>query len=202
MAIGEKITAVMEACRFMPKDAENTFQHYKYTTAAGMFAKINTELVNQGLFTQTKLSLVDFRDAQNAKGGNEKHAVVQATITITDPASGEKVEFIGLGSGQDNGDKSIMKANTAALKYAYVGGLCIAMSDDPESDSNFTYQPDPKPQPAKKNGGDFAGKCSACGKSITQKVADYSTKYFGKPLCMDCQPKKNKNGGSSSAEPF
>jgi len=27
-------------------------------------------------------------------------------------------------------------SNTAAIKYAYVGGLCIAMSDDPEADTN------------------------------------------------------------------
>ena len=202
MAIGEKITAVMEACRYMPKDAENTFQRYKYTTAAGMFAKINAELVNQGLFTQTKLALVDFRDAQNAKGGNEKHAVVSATVTITDPSSGEHVEFVGLGSGQDNGDKAVMKANTAALKYAYGGGLCIAMSDDPESDSNNTYQPEPQPAKKNGNGNTNAATCANCGKGISAKVADYSTKYFGKPLCMDCQPKKNKNGGSNSAEPF
>ena len=195
MAIGEKISAVMEACRYMPKDAVNNFQNYRYTTAAGMFAKINAELVAQCLFTQTKLSLVDFRADTDAKGGIVKHAVVSATVTITDKETGEHVDFIGLGSGQDNGDKAIMKANTAALKYAYVGGLCIAMSDDPESETNTTYQPEPKAQPAKKNGYDYVAKCASCGKGITQKVADFSQKKFGKPLCMDCQK-------SGSAEPF
>ena len=201
MAIGDKILTVMEACRFMPKDATNSYQNYRYTSAASMFAKINAELVAQGLFTQAKLSLVDFRDDQNAKGGNEKHAVVSATITITDPATGEHVDFTGLGSGQDTGDKAVMKANTAALKYAYIGGLCIAMSDDPESDSNATYQPEPTPKappPRKYDYSPANDKCAACGKGITQKVADYSQKKFGKPLCYDCQ----KDGGTSSATPF
>ena len=191
MAIGTKIVAVMEACRYMPKDAENTFQHYRYTTAAGMFAKINEAMTSQGLYTQVELSLLDLRDVTTSKGNAEKHAVVSAKITITDSETGEQVTFTGIGSGQDAGDKSLMKANTAALKYAYIGGLCIAMSDDPESDSGNTYQP--TPPPPKKQNGDIVGKCEKCGKAVTAKVADYSQKKFGKRLCYDCQPKSNGN---------
>lgn len=32
-------------------------------------------------------------------------------------------------------------------------------------------------------------KCTCCGKTITQKVAEYSQSKYGKPLCMDCQKK-------------
>ena len=92
-----------------------------------------------------------------------------------------------------------MKANTAALKYAYIGGLCIAMSDDPESDSNTTYQPTPPKSNGKPKSNDteLVGKCEQCGKGVTQKVADYSQKKFGKKLCYECQ-----KGSASSAEPF
>lgn len=190
MSIGTKIVAVMDACRHMPKDAENTFQHYRYTTAAGMFARINEAMVSQGLFTQVELTLLDLRDVTTSKGNAEKHATVSAKITVTDSETGEQVTFTGLGSGQDAGDKSAMKANTAALKYAYIGGLCIAMSDDPESDTGNTYQPTPPPK------ADIAGKCEKCGKAVTAKVADFSQKKFGKRLCYNCQPK------ADNANPF
>ena len=201
MGIGAKLVNVMEACRYMPQDGYNSFQRYKYTTAAGMFAKINEAMTEQGLFTQVESTLVDLRDATTSKGNAEKHAVVKVKITVTDSDTGEAVAFEGLGSGQDGGDKAVMKANTAALKYAYIGGLCLAMSDDPESDTNITYQPPPR-QPEPKtpaNVSAIADKCANCGKGITQKVADFSTKKFGKPLCMDCQ--KNNNAKTESA-PF
>lgn len=193
MSIGQKMTAVMEACRYMPKDAENTFQHYRYTTAAGMFAKINEALSAQGLYTQVELTLLEMRDATTSKGNAEKHATVSAKIIITDSETGETVTFTGLGSGQDAGDKATMKANTAALKYAYIGGLCIAMSDDPESDTGNTYQP---PAPPKKSNGEIVGKCEKCGKAVTAKVADYSQKQFGKRICYDCQNKIKGNNNN------
>ena len=31
--------------------------------------------------------------------------------------------------------------------------------------------------------------CSDCKKTIPKVVADYSLKWYGKPLCRDCQPK-------------
>ena len=193
MSIGTKLVAVMEACRYMPQDGFNSFQKYKYTTAAGMFARINEVMTEQGLFTQVESTLVDLRDATTSKGNAEKHAVVKVKITVTDSETGENVIFEGLGSGQDAGDKAVMKGNTAALKYAYIGGLCIAMSDDPESDTNTTYQP-PRKVESKPNGNGSAivDKCADCGKGIIQKVADYSAKKFGKPLCMECQKKNSE----------
>ena len=203
MSLGTKMAEVARQCRYMPKDGYNSFQKYKYTTAAGLLAKVNEAMTEQGLYTSTKVELLDLREAQTSKGNAEKHAVVKVTITIRDSVDGqESVTFEGLGSGQDAGDKSLMKATTAALKYAYIGGLNIAMSDDPEQDSNTeayqNYEP-VKPQPSKSNG-DIAGKCDKCGKAITAKVAEYSQKKFGKRLCYNCQ--NNQNGGTSDNNPF
>ena len=57
-------------------------------------------------------------------------------ISIIDSESGETVDLYGIGSGQDAGDKAVMKAQTAAIKYAYMMSLCIATGDDPEADTN------------------------------------------------------------------
>lgn len=186
MAIGEKIIEVMRACRYMSKDATNPTVGYKYLSAEKMFGKINEELTSRGLYTQTSSKLVDVREVETGNG-REKFAVVETTVTITDADSGEQVTFTGLGSGQDAGDKAIMKGNTAALKYAYIGGLCIAMSDDPEADTNTAAYKNSvrKANPAGMN--NIAGKCDRCGKAITQDVVDFSQKNFGKRLCRKCQ---------------
>lgn len=200
MGIGTKLVAVMKACRIMSKDGRNTYQGYSYATAAGMFAKINEALTEQNLFiAASELNLLELRDATTSKGNAEKHAVVQAKITIADAETGEQVTFAGIGSGQDSGDKAIMKGNTAALKYAYIAGLDIAMADDPEYDTRQPEEPTQAKSKPKSNGNNagFAGKCEACGAAIKQNVLDYSTKKFGKPLCMDCQKKSN-----GTNEPF
>lgn len=179
MSIGSKMVEVMRALRTVGKDAVNDTQNYRYTSAATLFAKINAELTARNLFTKTELKLENLLTV-----GDEKFAVVSAKIVITDTDNGESVTFIGVGSGQDIGDKSVMKANTAALKYAYVGGLCIAMSDDPEADTGTNAYK--KPNPAGMN--NIAGKCDRCGKPMTQRAIDYSCDKFGERLCRNCQP--------------
>ena len=96
-----------------------------------------------------------------------------------------------------------MKAQTAAIKYAYMLSLCIATGDDPEADAKTD-----------ENNADITQKkvlkanaestkvntknkvvlpkhvftCSACGKAIdNDRVIEYSVANFGKPLCIACQ---------------
>lgn len=196
MAIGAKLSKVMTACRYMAQDGENKFQGYKYTKAASMFGEINKALTEQGLYVTTKFELVESRDVTTAKGNAEKFVVMKALVSIHDAEDPKEfVTYEGYGSGQDAGDKAVMKSNTAALKYAYIGGLCIAMGDDPEEDTRpiplanaKPRQSNPPPrQSPPPNQGDIH--CEKCGKAITAKVADYSQSKFGKRLCMDCQKK-------------
>ena len=37
-------------------------------------------------------------------------------------------------------------------------------------------------------------RCSACGETISEKVAEYSKSKLGKPLCYRCQKKGNGSG--------
>ena len=198
MAIGTKLNKVMDACRYMTKDGRNAFQNYDYTTAASIFGKINEAMTAQGLYLDTRFELIESRDVTTNKGGTEKFVVMKAIVTVHDAEDPKEfVTYEGYGSGQDAGDKACMKANTAALKYAYVGGLCISMGDDPEEDNGTTaYQSFNKPQrpansPPPRQNPKPSGepKCAGCGKTLTDRVADYSRQKFGKPLCMDCQKK-------------
>ena len=96
-----------------------------------------------------------------------------------------------------------MKAQTAAIKYAYMMSLCIATGDDPEADGKTDENTDTPKQgktAAKKavNKNDIdkqedAVICVGCGEVITsERVVKYSMDKYGQPLCMDCQKHASK----------
>ena len=195
MALGTKLACVMKACRYMAKDGRNEFQKYDYTTAAGLFAKVNEALTEQNLYAEVKSELFESRDVVTSKGNAEKFVIMKVAITIRDAEDpAQSVTFEAYGSGQDGGDKAVMKANTAALKYAYVGGLCIAMGDDPEAASPPPAKAQPKPKPQTKpkdlpSETGEVGECVDCGAQVYGRVYDYSLKKFGKCYCFNCQKK-------------
>ena len=143
-------------------------------------------------------------DVTTAKGNTEHLATVQVEITLIDSDSGEFVMFQGIGSGQDAGDKAVMKAQTAAIKYAYMMSLCIATGDDPEADAktdeNSGVEKTVKTTASIKNKKDpavvsvnKAALCASCGEKImSDRVVKYSTEKYGKALCMDCQKMAGK----------
>lgn len=92
----------------------------------------------------------------------------------------------GIGSGQDNSDKAVMKAQTAAIKYAYMLTLAMNTNDDPEADSQ-TDEGMTVRQTDKTSANPPALSCSECRAAITAGVQQVSTKRFGRPLCMKCQ---------------
>ena len=106
---------------------------------------------------------------------------------MTDSDSGESVKIKGLGSGQDAGDKATMKAQTAAIKYAFLLSFAISTGDDPEADTHTD-----EVMTGNKNNFQPSLNCADCGKSISQKIADYSQSKFGKFLCFDCQQSLRK----------
>lgn len=198
MGIGEKLLAVMDACRYIPKDGYNKFQQYAYTTAAGLFAKVNQEFVEQRLYiAKFETTTLESRDVTTQKGNVEKYVAVHVEITIRDLDGDGEVIFSADGGGQDAGDKALMKAQTAAKKYAYMGGLNIAMADDPEEDTNTTAYYEPKKsQPAKSdgNGSKVVGRCEICEADVTERNMYYANKnYKGHKLCYNCQ-QDIKNG--------
>ena len=196
--LAAKLLAVMRECSYVEKNGTNDFHGYKYATSADVLAKVNSALVKHGIASVAHPELIDMIDVITARGNTEKLATVQMTITLIDTENGDTFEISGIGSGQDAGDKAVMKAETAAIKYAYMLSLAISTGDDPEADENTdkaVSQEQPKRQVIKEND---SGKprtvakagystCSDCGATISQKVAEYSEKRFGRKLCMRCQ---------------
>jgi hypothetical protein len=81
-----------------------------------------------------------------------------------------------------------MKAQTAAIKYAYMLSLAISTSDDPEADSK-TDEGAYAAEPVKGFGAKDNFTCSDCGAKVTVGVMSVSQNKYGRPLCMKCQKK-------------
>lgn len=203
--INTKLVQIMKDCAYVQKDSENSFHRYKYASAAAVLEKINQALVKYGVASTVNAELLSLLDVVTAKGNTEHLATVKVEIKLTDADNSTSVTFTGLGSGQDVGDKAVMKAQTAAIKYAYLLGLCIATGDDPEADtrtdentSSTTKTDCNKPNTRKED--DYIPfsdstayesnecSCSVCRSKVSTKVAQYSRNRFGgRVLCFNCQ---------------
>lgn len=196
--IAKKLVAVMNDCCYVSKNGVNSFHHYKYATAEDVLQKVNEALTRNKLATVVHPNIASFSDVTNLKGNTEHLATVIVKVSIIDSESGESVDLYGIGSGQDAGDKAVMKAQTVAIKYAYMMSLCIATGDDPEADintdeNNVGDKPVAKATATRKSAAkqtapkDTSAVCCGCGAAISEKVLNYSVSKFGQPLCMDCQ---------------
>lgn len=181
--LAKKLVEVMKDCGHVAKNGSNDFHKYKYATAADVLSLVNDSLTKHGIMSAVESNLIEIREVRTAKGNSENLATVETFVTLTDSDSGEQIKIKGLGSGQDAGDKSVAKAQTMAIKYAFLLSFAISTGDDPEADTHtdevMTSNKN-KIQPT-------ALTCSDCGKNISQKIADYSQSKFGRFLCFDCQ---------------
>lgn len=184
--ISNKLVGIMNEVSYVEKKGKNEFHHYTYATSADVLEKINKALVKYKLCSIVTPELLQMDEVTTAKGNKEHLATVRITVKLIDGESGETIEFTGIGSGQDAGDKAVMKAQTAGIKYAYMMSFAIATGDDPEKEDiageNINIEKVGK-QPEKL----VDGCCSECGIKLTDKVIKYSTGKYGRTLCMKCQ---------------
>ena len=201
--IARKLVLIMSECSHVAKDGFNDYHKYKYASAAGVLESINAALVKHKVASVVTPSIINSYDVTNARGNVEHQVTVGCNILLIDSESGESIDLYGIGTGQDAGDKAVMKAETAAIKYAYLLSMAISTGDDPEADTktdeNSFAEPQrnstPKPSPATNTVPDHDEEiavCSGCGKEISDKVFSYSMARYKRPLCMDCQKKHSK----------
>ena len=206
MKIAKKLVNVMEDCAHIVKNGINSFHNYKYATAEDVLQKVNESKKKKKIISIATPELQRFTDVTNLKGNTEHLATVNVEVQLIDSESGESVIITGVGSGQDAGDKAVMKAQTAAIKYAYMMSFCIATGDDPEADAktdensagvpqnkNAAVKPKAAQTKAKPVADNNVVTCAGCGDVITSdRVVEYSIKRYGHPLCMECQKTAGK----------
>jgi len=194
--IAKKLVNIMIECGHIAKNGLNSYHQYKYATAEDVLLKVNTALTKNKIASVVIPEIASMVDVTNLKGNTEHLVTVNVQIKLIDSESGECVDLFGIGSGQDAGDKAVMKAQTAAIKYAYMMSLCIATGDDPEADTKT----DENSSMGNKGSKVFNNVkkistirksitvCANCGEEITSdRVVQFSMARYNKPLCMDCQ---------------
>lgn len=194
--IAKKLVNIMIECGHIAKNGLNSYHQYKYATAEDVLLKVNTALTKNKIASVVIPEIASMVDVTNLKGNTEHLVTVNVQIKLIDSESGECVDLFGIGSGQDAGDKAVMKAQTAAIKYAYMMSLCIATSDDPEADTKTDEN-----SSIGNKGSKLVNNvkkistirksitvCANCGEEITSdRVVQFSMARYNKPLCMDCQ---------------
>lgn len=195
--IAKKLVNVMNECSHIVKNGLNSYHQYKYATAEDVLLKVNEALTKNRIASVVIPEIASMVDVTNLKGNTEHLVTVNVQIKLIDSESGESVDFFGIGSGQDAGDKAVMKAQTAAIKYAYMLSLCIATGDDPEADNKTDENFDIDNKDTKiakievKNPKQSVRNiviCANCGEEIkSERVIQYSMERYHKPLCMNCQ---------------
>lgn len=136
MSLASKMSEISAECAYVQKTGRNEFHRYNYATAASVLERVNEALAKRKIGVFPEFSILDTRTIPT-KQGEAILATVKARLTLIDGETGETGAIEGIGSGADNGDKAVMKANTAAVKYAWMVALTIATGDDPEADTSI-----------------------------------------------------------------
>lgn len=135
-AIASKIAAIMGECDYVYKGGFNKFHQYKYAAAADVLEKVNSACVKHKVASIPSFEIMDNKIHTTNKGGQEYLITVKCELTLICGDTGESVTIHSLGTGQDPGDKAIAKAQTMAIKYAWMMALNISTGDDPEADES------------------------------------------------------------------
>jgi hypothetical protein len=144
--LAAKLALIASECGYVQKDKQNDFHRYRYASASAVLGKVNEALAKHRVASTAHPTLVSVVEVKNAKGNPERLVTVNVTLRLHDADSGETFETSGLGSGQDTGDKAVMKAQTAGAKYAWMLALNISTGDDPEDDPDVDRRAVAEPQ--------------------------------------------------------
>ena len=135
MTLARRMSLVSQRCAYVQKDGTNSFHRYKFASAGSILTKVNAALAECGVASFADAQIVS-QQRVPTKQGEADQVIVRVAIKLVDVESGESETIAGIGCGQDNGDKAVMKAETAALKYAWTMTLNISTGDDPEADES------------------------------------------------------------------
>jgi hypothetical protein len=139
-----KLAEVMAEVGYVQKDATNDFHHYKYASAEAVLRKVNVALSKRGIAVSSHVTMLhhELTAAVVASAGTTSRVgddgkrklfvVIKIEADFTDGV--DSVHAEGIGEASDAGDKALMKANTAALKYLLANAFMISWGDDPEAD--------------------------------------------------------------------
>lgn len=126
-----KLVEITQAVERIPKNGHNNHQNYDYALESDIKDVVRKEMANRNLMMiPNELSRTTTQIP--TKNGSQQLVTLEIQFTVNDADSGEAIQMVGYGDGQDSGDKAVYKAKTGALKYALTSLFMIPTGDDPE----------------------------------------------------------------------
>jgi hypothetical protein len=169
----QKLASIRQGLKHIEKKGRNEHFGYDYMRAEDVAGDIGDRLADLGVVVVREEMAIE--TTQTPKGAFL--VTVSGYYVFVDSETGERLRTWSAGSGIDNQDKAIYKAQTGCLKYALTQALCMRVGDDPEDDSNeksqmaapketlvrddgtvVHYGPQPKPFPKPKQREGYKGK--------------------------------------------
>ena len=118
------------------KGARNEFDKYNYATQEHWHEAVMPALLANDLLLSISTVEVLNLEVRQTKKGDAKYAVQVTCAARLWHVSGQWVEIMGAGHGEDRADKGVYKAMTGAAKYLYAQLFALPTTDDPEKDSD------------------------------------------------------------------
>jgi hypothetical protein len=162
-SLAAKLVAVMAAVATVPKRGRNTFHNYDYATEADVAEAVRHAMVEAKLAMIP--SLIEIREREVTTRSNKPEIVTTVIMDylFVDAETGATLHFRMAGAGQDVSDKGLMKAITAASKYAELKSFHLSTGDDPDADGpGERVDPEPGADDGEGQGG-WAGDPDAWG---------------------------------------
>jgi len=142
-ALAAKFVTVMAKIDTVPKRGHNDFHNYDYATEADVADAVRRAMVEARIAMIPSLVEIREREITTRQQKQEIVTTVIMRYLVIDADTGASLDFQMPGSGQDPGDKGLMKALTAASKYAALKAFQISTGDDPEADDDIRVEREP-----------------------------------------------------------
>ena len=141
--LAAKLVQVMGSVATVPKRGHNTFHNYDYALEADVSEAVRHAMVDARVVMIPSLVEIREREVQTRQQRSEIVTTVIMRYLVIDADTGATLDFQMPGAGQDPGDKGLMKAITAATKYAQLKAFQLSTGDDPEADAADEIEREP-----------------------------------------------------------
>ena len=199
MNIYQKLIEVRKSVPYLQK-SEKGFQ-FNYVSSSQVLGNLKAKMDELGLLLIPSVISKEISEHLTAKGAKEYFTeLVMEFIWVNADEPSEQIKCPWYGQGLDNGEKGVGKALTYSEKYFMLKFFNIPTDkDDPDSFQKKHDDREPEvprgnypPRQTEPSANAANQKCSECGNSINQAIVTFSTKQYGKALCMICQKKQQK----------
>jgi len=134
---------------YVQKTGYNDHFKYYFASEAEVSSKIRETMAIAGLWVKScEVLNIEHTSYSNAKGAPINYCTCLVSIHLEDRDGVIYGPYQGMGAAADTGDKSAMKAMTAARKYAISTCCLLSWGDDPEADTTVDKHATSEPSPA------------------------------------------------------